>query len=113
MVEGDDIEQIFFIKNGEFNVTIRKNLVQINTLIVYFGGTIHDKAEEEEEKMETDNIFKRFTLEKRVSNLSIQQQRDIIGLDDYIYEGKYAFTVENKLNRSEYWSIQKRVSLIF
>ena len=109
--EGDDISKIYFIKNGEFNVSMKKSLVQINDMIVYYGGVITKKLEEDE-KMESDVIFKKFMHDKKISNISIQQQKDIIGLDDYIYDGKYGFTVENRIDKSEYWTIERRVRIL-
>jgi len=90
---------------------MKKSLVQINDMIVYYGGVITKKLEEDE-KMESDVIFKKFMHDKKISNISIQQQKDIIGLDDYIYDGKYGFTVENRIDKSEYWTIERRVRIL-
>ena len=62
------------------------------------------------ERMASESTFNNFMKLKRNVNISIQQPRDIVGLDDFIYKNKYALTIECKTSKAQYWEIKKYVS---
>ena len=106
--EGDHANQIYIIKEGEFNVTFNKSIVELNDLIKYFGGK-NSKDQEEQERIAQEVIFSSFMKKKRSFNISIQQPKDIVGLEDLICNNKFAFTVDCKTSKAQYWGITKNV----
>jgi CRP-like cAMP-binding protein len=42
MREGEVITNIYFIKTGQYEININKNILEINELIKYFGGNVDD-----------------------------------------------------------------------
>jgi len=107
--EGDVANQLYIIKEGEFNVTFNRSIVELNELIIHFGGK-NPYEEDEMERMASESTFNNFMKLKRNVNISIQQPRDIVGLDDFIYKNKYALTIECKTSKAQYWEIKKYVS---
>ena len=64
IMENKTPSNIFFIKNGEYEITLRKSLNEINELLKdYWGKEVSDK--DEKEKMNRNDNFAKFMNERR------------------------------------------------
>jgi len=54
--------------------------------------------------------FKKLLNEKNKFQVSIVKEKDVVGLDEYIINEKYLFSVECISVDSEYFAIEKNVS---
>jgi hypothetical protein len=48
---------------------------------------------------------------KRLTRLLVIKDKDVIGLDDCLYNGKYAFTVELVSTKGELFRIKRNVKI--
>jgi hypothetical protein len=51
--------------------------------------------------------------EKKVTKLLLIKDKDVIGLDDCLYNGKYTFTVELVSVKGEMYRIKRKVWCVF
>jgi CRP-like cAMP-binding protein len=96
MIEGDKPGHIFIIKEGEFEVVMKKSTLQINDMITVMGGKHKTDYQFE---MEDNPKFYKYLNEKKYTKICIVKEREILGLDDYIFQDKYSFTVECLSNK--------------
>ena len=66
VTEGQAPTNIFFIKEGEFEVSFRKSICEINDLIKYLGGDNQDEIDEERSKMSESTRFSKYVSEKKL-----------------------------------------------
>jgi CRP-like cAMP-binding protein len=92
MIEGEKPEYIYIIKEGEFEVVTRKSTLQINDMITALGG--NKNKNDYEFDMEDNPKFNKYMNEKKFTKICIVKDREILGLDDYIYQDRYSFTVQ-------------------
>ena len=85
--KGNKREQIYFIKEGVINIEMNGSIFFINNIINSFGYNINDKQLEKLIKNNSNfrNLYNSVNY-YRVFNVD---KRDIIGLDEYCYNGKY------------------------
>ncbi len=85
--KGNKREQIYFIKEGVVNIEMNGSISFINNIINSFGYNINDKQLEKLIKNNSNfrNLYNSVNY-YRVFNVD---KRDIIGLDEYCYNGKY------------------------
>ena len=131
--EGSNADYICFIKCGEFNVSMDNSIVEMNQIILHIAKTLEksefaeklDKEDRikkmkliknsiymENERVDVDLSFSGFMKEKRNIKILILQQNDIAGLNDYIINDKFKFSVESKTHNSEYWKIERTVNTL-
>ena len=98
--QNQNLNTIFFIINGEFEIITNRNIVELNELIIYYKNFIrkhgnkldhklYNPLEEirENEDLTLNKKFKtpvqnKILFEKRLIKLSIFKNRDILGLND-------------------------------
>ena len=66
IIEGQSPTNIFFIKEGEFEISFKKSIVEINDLINDLGGKNQDEIDEEKSKMSESPKFSKFMSEKKL-----------------------------------------------
>jgi CRP-like cAMP-binding protein len=99
MIEGDRPEFIYIIKEGEFEVSARKSTIQLNDMITALGEN-KSKTDFQFElegnfSLTKDNPkFNKYMNEKKHTKICIVKEREILGLDDYLFDDRYSFTVE-------------------
>lgn len=95
-VEGADPENVYFIKEGEFEISMRKSNFMIDEVIKTFrnGDDSHISETEKELSWNDTKDYNRFMGEKKSSRLFIIKNSDVIGLNDAIYKEKYLYNVE-------------------
>ena len=108
MKEGEHVSTIMFIKNGEFELTIHKNIIEVNELIInlkqlkkqlqqqtYYCPNENDCQCSYEQKENEDFIlneqfksieFKELVNKKLPIKVSIVKDRDVLGLYDTVLE---------------------------
>jgi len=107
-IEGENAKTIYFIKNGEFKLTMKKNITEINGLIKYFGGRI--KKERHETNLLKDNQkLQKYYDENFITNLGSVKDNDTLGLKDCILNDQYIFSAECVSTSGEIFVIQSQV----
>ena len=106
--EGEESEYTYFISEGEFEVSVNKNIIEINEMIINYKKILksfndtnknvdkHIFNYDEEERQNKDIILNKkyrsndvneILMKKRYIKLNILHKRDILGLSDaYIFE---------------------------
>lgn len=64
-VEGTSATSIFIIKSGEFEITMKKSLIELGEMIKHFGGSLKN-TDTVREMMNDSNSFTKFMNEKRL-----------------------------------------------
>lgn len=91
--QGDKREMIFFLKRGEIEITVNGNFITLNSMINELGGN-NDKTIEDKQYSEIlrhSSFFSTFYNKIRTFRIVNINKNDIIGLDDFIYKGKFGF----------------------
>lgn len=65
VTEGSLSENIYFIKNGQFELSFKKSLIEINEYIKFLGGNIQNE-ENELERMNESPKFNKYMNEKKL-----------------------------------------------
>jgi len=122
--EGENIDQMFFTYQGEYEITTNKNLIEVNELIIHFKKIMkklliqsnnNNKNKKQlikfcnfiEEIKENDNFiinkkfegkkFKEMVFDKKIIKLGIVSPKEIIGLlDVYAPIKNKKYNAENK-----------------
>ena len=93
--QGEEREKLYILKKGDIEITFRGNFHSLNNLISHLGGEIDDEANERkeyEEIIRQSSLFNDFYNKVRTFRILKINKNDIIGLDDYIFKSKFAFT---------------------
>jgi len=56
--------------------------------------------------------YHKFAFERKKILVSIIKEKDIIGLNDYMLNGKLLFNVECRSSKGQYFSIDTKVTII-
>ena len=109
--EGEESEYTYFISEGDFELSINKNIIEVNEMIIYYKKILkgliesnklesnkHNLDYDEEIKQNNDIILNKkyrsddineLLMKKRYIKLNILHQKDILGLSDiYVFEPK-------------------------
>ena len=95
--QGEEREKLYILKKGDIEITFRGNFHSLNNLISHLGGEIDDEANERkeyEEIIRQSSLFNDFYNKVRTFRILKINKNDIIGLDDYIFKSKFAFTAK-------------------
>jgi CRP-like cAMP-binding protein len=68
--EGENITNFYFIRSGNFEMTINKNILDLNELIKYFGGSIEDDKTQYELLYENIKYYQ-FVKEKKLMKVKL------------------------------------------
>jgi CRP-like cAMP-binding protein len=68
--EGENITNIYFIRSGNYEMTINKNILEINELIKYFGGTVEDDRTQYELLYENKKFYN-FLKERKLGKVNL------------------------------------------
>jgi CRP-like cAMP-binding protein len=72
LVEGQDSSEIYFIKDGELEISLRMSLCEINNYIMYLGGEIQEEIDEENFMMKSSsNRYYKYMTEKNLYRVTI------------------------------------------
>jgi CRP-like cAMP-binding protein len=112
-LEGGNADKIFILKEGEFEISMKKSNLQINDILKdYNGGFESHITEEEREEYWSDGIkFHKLMSEKKFTKLSILKNSEVLGLKDFVMDGKYLFTIECLSTSGEVYEIKNEVFL--
>ena len=124
--EGEKNDQVYFIYKGEFEITLNKNIIEVNELIINYKKMLRELLTEnrnanfniremikfcdiKEEMKENDNFiinkkfkgekFKKMIFDKKLIKVGILSSKEIIGLLDIyspIKTNKNDFELENE-----------------
>ena len=92
--QGEQRSRLYILKKGDIEITFRGNFHNLNTLISYLGGENNDEAHDRKEYGEmirNSSFFSDFYNKNRTFRIWKINKNDIIGLDDYIFKGSFAF----------------------
>jgi CRP-like cAMP-binding protein len=92
----------FFIKEGEYEVTMRKSLKELNEIITHLGG-----SSDSDDNLFTIPDFSKIYHEKMNLKICIIKEKDAIGFEDIIYKGNYICSVQCITAKGEAFSIEK------
>jgi CRP-like cAMP-binding protein len=109
MVQGENADRVFFIKDGEYEIRIKKSLCQLNEMIKEYGGDPNSAAENQY-MLESEN-FRRYMNEKREFRITIINNIDVLGLNDMVVNNIYLYSVETNSNKGEYFLLERKVKL--
>ena len=80
---------IYFIKNGEIEISTMLSFNKLNDIIVYMGGNLNDDYYDK--LAETNEMLSAYYKSNvcRYLGLCILKEGEVIGLDDYVMNGKF------------------------
>ena len=92
--QGDEREEIYFIKSGEFKVDLISSCEELNNIIDSFGGDSYNR--DLKIKIELNYKLKNFNKEKRNFYIFFVKRGDVLGMEDYLTNGTNKFFVSVK-----------------
>jgi CRP-like cAMP-binding protein len=95
----------FFVKEGEYEVIMKKSLAELNEIITHMGGS--SSIDPEEKHLFAIPDFKKIYHEKMNMKICIIKEKDAIGFEDIIYKGNYLCNIHCISSRGEAFSIEK------
>ena len=103
--QGDEREEIYFIKTGEFKVDLFSSCEELNDIIDSFGGDSYNR--DLKIKIELNYKLKNFNKEKRNFYVFFVKRGDVLGMDDYLVNGSNKFFASVKCfsKSAEYFSV--------
>ena len=128
--QGDQPENVYIIKQGEFEVNITRSILELSDIIKKIGGKDWNVQRKKYERLLSNNgiifcflkcakileeslvKFNKLLHEKKQFKVSIVKEKDVIGLDEFILKEKYIFSVKCISIDAEYFSIEKKVSIL-
>ena len=121
------VEYIYFLKEGVVELSINKNIFQIDTLIKNLNLIKQKKNKEKEEEeeiakiydesnqlnrilnnKENYNIYKTFISKDKEKRLIIIETKDIIGLECLYYDINYFYNAKINSKKAIFYKIRKR-----
>ena len=102
------MNSIYFLKEGEFEVKMKKNLYEINELITKLGGKLNNQKEESN-LIGSSPKFENLMNKKMTFRLFIIKNSDILGLEEYPLESNSLYTVETLSSKAEFLKIDLKV----
>jgi len=120
--EGDEVDYMYFINDGEYELSVNKNIIEVNNMIMKYKKILKKitKANEinninlniaDEMKQNSNlivnknfrsDIANKIIFERKYIKLNILYAKDIIGLSDMYYLDKE--NEDQKLNNNDYGS---------
>jgi CRP-like cAMP-binding protein len=89
--EAEKPKFLYFIKEGEFEIVMKKSIAELNLIIQELGGHIEER---QERYLTTNNPeFRKLFNEKVVIRLAIIKDKEILGLSDMILNDKFNCSV--------------------
>ncbi len=103
--QGEEREEIYFIKSGEFKVDLFSSCEELNDIIDSFGGDSYNR--DLKIKIELNYKLKNFNKEKRNFYIFFVKRGDVLGMDDYLTYSSNKFFVSVKCfsKSAEYFSV--------
>lgn len=100
-------EYVYFVKMGEYEVSMKKNLFELALLIKQLGGVINDREDIHlfNNKIKFNN---KFYHEKKTIRIAIIKEKEAVGLDDFIYENNIICNVQCISNNGEAFKIERK-----
>ena len=118
--EGDEVEHMYFINDGEYELSINKNIIEVNNMIMKYKKilkkitktneinninlNVADEIKQNSNLIVNKNfrsdIANKIIFEKKYIKLNILYAKDIIGLSDMYYLDKE--NEDQNLNNSDY-----------
>ena len=101
---------VYFIKSGDYEVSINNNLLHIHDVIKWLEGEDPD-ANKEKQRYFEDNLFENFFKEIRYMRVAILKTLEVAGLDFLLFDKNIdIFSVKAISNGCDYYRIEKRVT---
>ena len=121
LYEREEINKVFLIKDGEFEISFKNSMSYLDKMLDYFISnknlgeskkSYEQKVDEERKRIrreiEIDNNYIKFYNETRHIKILTVSTGDIVGLDEYFTDkGESFFTVECKTTKGEVFQISK------
>lgn len=118
------VEYIYFLKEGVVELSINKNIFQIDTLIKNLNLIKQKKSKDKEEELtkvydesnqlnrimnnkENYNIYKTFISKDKEKRLVIIETKDIIGLECLYYDMNYFYNAKINSKKAIFYKIRK------
>ena len=82
------MKNIFFIRHGELELSVKMSFEELNDIIKGLGGKVN---EEKEKKLACDSIefHKFYYMKKHTFRFCLLKDNEIAGLEDFVIDGKY------------------------
>ena len=86
--KGSTSKNIFFIRHGELELSVKLTFEELNEIIENLGGRV---SEEKEKKLACDSIefHKFYYLKKHTFRFCLLKDNEIAGLEDFMFDDKY------------------------
>lgn len=92
-VQGTERKEIFFVKEGEIELSFYVSFKDLNALIRSLGGEI-ENYEREQKIINGNPRLKQYYTTKKWFRLKIVNRKDIIGLDEYLINNSFYCTAK-------------------
>lgn len=102
--QGGKRNHIYFIKNGEIEISLQSNMKEIDNIITSLGGEIDEK--ESKRLLEDNYKMHKFYTSKRHFPVYIVKEREILGMDDYMINDIYFAHAKCVSQTAEVFSIE-------
>lgn len=101
--KGEQMQKIYFIKEGEVELYTKTTLNEINDIIISLGGKGDRKL------LEHNSIMERVKNQKFTFRIGVLKHNEIVGLNDYINPktGNYFCNCEVSTSKLEVFSLEK------
>jgi CRP-like cAMP-binding protein len=114
IIEGNEPEYIYFIKEGDYELSINKSIIDMTNTIEFLSGKKTDIFEyfhlSGNYILILENPeYSKFMHTKKFNKLVIIKDKDVVGLDDCLCKGKYIYTVELISSKGEVFKIKRNV----
>lgn len=111
--QGDSQEDIFFIFDGEIEVKTRISLSFLNEIASSFSSKIKkNNFDMSERKIRNLNTMhpqmKKFYTNSQILKIFIVKNKDVLGLEDNIYQDKYFTSATCVSDYCDYYAIEKK-----
>ena len=103
--QGETRNEIFFIKNGEIEISMHSRMKDIDEMIRAFGGEVD--AKEVKKMLERNSKINKFYHLKRIFPIYIIKDKEILGMDDYALNDIYIANAKCVSQTAEIFSIEK------
>ena len=104
---GDERHRLIVLKKGEFQLKMQMSLRDFLRTIKKLGGRIVDLISRED--YTCDAKIKKFIDQQHIFRIKIVGAKEILGLDDMVYEGKWLFDVEMLSGSAEVFSLEQKL----
>ena len=107
---GEIRNDIFFIKEGEIEITLYANFKELNYYINKKGGNTKDEEIDEINKTKQSEKFNKFYFGKKKNfRLIIISEKEVIGLDEFVVDELYYLSARCVSDKGEIYAIDKKI----